>query len=320
MRDAFAAELYEIVALDSRTLLLVGDIGFKVFDRLAADFPDRFINMGIAESNMIGVSAGLAMSGKLPFVYTIIPFLTMRAFEQIRVDVCMQRQPVKIVGVGGGVAYGALGPTHHAIEDVAILRALPNLTIISPCDPLESRKATRAAYEHDGPVYIRLIKNGEPPLYQGDFDFRIGRAVQMRRGKDATIIAAGALTRRALEAADQLAEKGIQVRVLNMHTVKPLDAEAVLQAAEETGAMVTVEEHSIIGGLGSAVAEVLAESQARIPFRRIGIQDAFCYGVGSQEHHLERHGVTVDGIGGIVYGLLGGNGLAELSRYAVGVR
>jgi transketolase len=296
MRDAFAAELYEIVASDPRVLLLTADIGFKVFDRLAGDFPGRFLNMGVAESNMIGVSAGLALEGKRPCVYTIIPFLVMRAFEQIRVDVCIQNLPVKLVGVGGGLAYGALGPTHHSIEDIAILRALPNMTVMTPCDPVESRKATRAAFDHPGPVYLRLGKNGEPRLYAADYEFKIGRAVQMRQGKDATIVVTGAVARLALEAADRLAEEGLSVRVLNVHTIKPIDREAILQAAHETPAMVSVEEHNIIGGLGSAVAEVLAESRVAISFRRCGIQDTFCYGVGSQEYHLKRQGVTSQAI------------------------
>lgn len=317
MRDAFAAELYEIAASDPQVLLLTADIGYKVFDRLAADFPTRFINMGVAEANMVGVAAGLCLGGKRPFVYTIIPFLTMRTFEQIRIDVCIQNQPVKIVGVGGGLAYGTLGPTHHSIEDVAILRSLANMTVIVPCDPRESRKATRAAYEYPGPVYIRLGKNGEPPLYPGDYEFKIGKAVQMRPGKDATIVCAGAVTRLALEASDLLAKQGVGVRVLNMHTIKPLDAEGVLRAAHETRAIVTVEEHSIIGGLGSAVAEVLAEGRASIPFKRFGVRDRFCHGVGSQDYHLKRQGVTVEAISETLVRMLDTQVVARATR-AVG--
>lgn len=304
MRDAFNAKLHEIASSNPDVLLLTGDIGFQVFDQFRADFPGRFINMGVAEANMIGVSAGLALSGKRPFVYTIIPFLTMRTFEQIRVDICIQNQPVKLVGVGGGLAYGTLGPTHHSIEDVAILRALPNMTIVTPCDPLETGKATSAVDEHPGPVYLRLGKNGEPNLYKGDYEFQIGRAVQMRPGDDVTIVSAGPVTKIALETADRLAQKSIGVRVLNMHTIKPIDAEAILRAARETKAMVSLEEHSIIGGLGSAVAEVLAEGRGYIPFKRFGVQDTFCYGVGSQSYHLKRQGITVDIILDTILGLL----------------
>ncbi|MBM4437330.1 MAG: transketolase [Actinobacteria bacterium] len=304
MRDAFAAQLHQEMAEDPRIMLLTADIGFKVFDRIVSDFPGRFINMGVAEANMLGVAAGLAMSGKRPVVYTIIPFLTMRAFEQIRVDVCIQKQPVTIVGVGGGVAYGTLGPTHHSIEDVAILRSLPNMTVVVPCDPQESRKATRAAFRNVGPLYIRLGKNGEPPLYGDNHSFVIGRAVELRSGADATIVVTGPISRVALEAADRLAGMGVRTRVLNVHTIKPIDAEAILRAARETTAVVSVEEHSIVGGLGSAVAEVLAEGGAAAPFRRLGVRDVYSYGVGSQEYHLRRHGLTVEAISGVIMGML----------------
>ena len=304
MRNAFNNELYDIAASNPDVLLLTSDIGFQVFDRFRDDFYGRFINMGVAESNMIGVAAGLALSGKLPVVYTIIPFLTMRAYEQIRVDVCIQNLPVKIVGVGGGLAYGTLGPTHHSIEDVAILRALPNMTVVVPCDPLESRKATRAAFEHHGPIYVRLGKNGEPPLYENDYEFQIGRAVTLRYGTDATIIVAGPVTKLALEASVRLDQVGISVRVLNMHTIKPIDQDAIRQAARDTGAIVTVEEHSVIGGLGSAVAEVLAEVPAGVPFRRLGINDSFCYGVGSQDYHFQQQGITVEAINSTLLHLL----------------
>lgn len=306
MRDAFAAQLHDEMVADPRIMLLTADIGFKVFDRIVSDFPGRFINMGVAEANMLGVAAGLALSGKRPVVYTIIPFLTMRAFEQIRVDVCIQKQPVTIVGVGGGVAYGTLGPTHHAIEDVAILRALPNMTVVVPCDPWESRQVTRAAFRHDGPLYLRLGKNGEPTLNGGDHDFAIGRAAELRAGHDATIVVAGPVAKLALEAADRLGAAGVSTRVLDVHTVKPIDVEAVLRAARETGAVVSVEEHSIVGGLGSAVAEVLAEGGAAAPFRRLGLRDVYSYGVGGQDYHLRRHGLTVEAISGVIMEMLQG--------------
>ena len=304
MRDAFARELYEIMAKDPDVLLLMGDIGYKVFDQIAENRPKQLFNMGVAEANMIGTCAGLALSGKKPFAYTIIPFLTMRAFEQIRVDIAIQKQPVKIVGVGGGLAYGNQGPTHHSLEDVAILRAVPNMTVIVPCDPIESKKATRAAYEYDGPVYIRLGRNGEPKLHPENYQFKIGKAVEMRPGKDATIVSSGPITKIALDAAEALAKKGIQARVLNIHTIKPFDTEAVVKAARETRVMVSVEEHNIIGGLGSAVSEALAESRAGIPFKRFGIRDNICYGVGSQDYHLRRNGVSIESISQTVAQLL----------------
>lgn len=304
MRDAFCQELNKLAVDNPDLMLLTGDIGFQVFDSFREKYPDRFYNMGVAEANMVGVSAGLALSGKKPFIYTIIPFLTMRPFEQIRNDICMQNQPVKIVGVGGGLAYGVLGPTHHSIIDLAILRTLPNMTLISPCDPLEARLATRAAFFHPGPVYIRLGKNGEPALYDSDYDFKIGKAVRMRQGDDATIITCGSVTRVALDTAESLKEKGIGVRVINMHTLKPLDTEIILKAAEETKAVVTVEEHSIIGGLGSAVAEVLAEAKSNAAFKRVGINDVFSYSVGNQAYHLEKQGITVPNVSDIILKLI----------------
>ena len=296
MRDAFSKELFQIASKDSQLILLTADIGFQVFDQFRYHFPDQFFNIGVAEANMIGMATGLALSGKNPFVYTIIPFLTMRAFEQIRTDVCIQNQPVRIVGVGGGLAYGTLGPTHHSIVDLAIMRALPNMCVVTPCDPIESVLLTRAAATYPGPIYIRLGKNGEPSLYKEEYDCHIGKAVEMRQGFDATIIVAGAVTKIALEVSDAFSKKGIGVRVLNIHTLKPLDAEAILKAAEETKHIISIEEHNIIGGLGSAVAEVLAESKLNPSFKRVGIQDTFSYGVGSQEYHLHKHGINTTDI------------------------
>jgi transketolase len=283
---------------------LSGDIGFAVFDKFRDAYPERFMNFGIAEANMMGASAGLALSGMRPFTYTIIPFLTMRAFEQIRVDVCLQNQPVKIIGVGGGLAYGNLGPTHHSIEDVAILRALPNMTVITPSDPGEAKRATVAAHQHDGPVYIRLGKNGEPKLYEAQ-DFVIGRALTLRDGRDATIVSAGPILQVALAAADLLGKRGLACRVINMPTIKPLDAEAIEAAAEETDAILVLEEHSIIGGLGSAVAEVVAEQGTGVKFRRVGVRDQFCHAIGSQAFHWADQGWTPEGIAGQLTDLLG---------------
>jgi transketolase len=304
MRDAFIAELHALAAEDARVLLLSGDIGFKVFDRFCEAFPERFLNLGIAEQNMIGMAAGLSMSGKRPFVYTIIPFLTMRPFEQIRVDLCMHEQPVRLVGVGGGLAYDILGPTHHAVEDIGILRALPNMTVLVPSDPIQARQATRAAHALPGPAYVRLGKNGEPVLPGSDEPFAIGRALVRRKGGDATVIACGPIVKMALDAAELLQDAGVSCRVVDMHTVKPLDRDAVLAAARETGAIVTLEEHNVIGGLGSAVAEALAEGGHAVPFRRIGIPDVFTYEVGSQRHLLAHHSITAQAVADTLTSLL----------------
>lgn len=303
MRDAFIAELHALAAEDPRVLLLCGDIGFKVFDKFRASYPDRFFNLGIAEQNMVGMSAGLAFEGKRPFVYTIIPFLTMRPFEQIRVDLCMHELPVRLVGVGGGLAYDILGPTHHSIEDVAILRSLPNMTVIVPSDPGESRQLTRASHALKGPSYVRLGKNGEPPLGSSETPV-IGKAITLRPGDTAAVIGCGPVLGAAVQAHDLLKAEGVNLRVINMHTVKPLDREAVLAAARDCQAVVSLEEHSILGGLGSAVAEVLAESGAGVPFLRLGVKDRFTTTVGKHAHLLAEHGLTAENIAATVQGLL----------------
>jgi transketolase len=309
MRNAFIKAVYEQVGKDDRVYLLNADIGVFVFDDFKRDFPKRFINLGVAEANMIGVAAGLALSGKVPFVYTIAPFVTMRCLEQIRVDVCLQNLNVKIVGVGAGLAYGALGPTHHAIEDIAIMRALPNITVISPGDPWEAYEATKAAVRHEGPVYIRLAKSGEPSLVEHRHNgFQIGKGVTLREGKDATLIATGCMVKNALCVAQKLSCEGINLRVINMHTIKPIDHDIILESARDTGAIFTMEEHSVIGGLGGAVAEVLAEeSTEKVQFLRIGFKDTFCEVVGSREYLLAKHGLDVPSVSKMVANSLRGS-------------
>lgn len=286
----------ELARRDDRILFLVSDIGNITFDAFRAEFPQRFINVGVAEANMIGVSAGLALSGRIPVAYTIASFQVFRAFEQIRDDVCYQNLPVKIVGVGGGLAYGTLGPTHHTVEDLAMFRAVPNMTVVCPADPVEAQLLAAAAVELPGPVYIRLAKAGEPTIHGDGFSLRIGRAVRLADGGDVTLIATGVLVRTALEGARLLRAHGIHASVIDMHTLKPLDDEAVLEAARRTGAVVTIEEHSIYGGLGGAVAEVLAERAAGVRLKRLGLPDHFCAEYGSQDDLLEQAGLSATAI------------------------
>ena len=297
MRPAFARTLVALAAEDPRVFLVVGDVGFGVIEEFAARFPDRFLNVGVAEANLAGVSAGLALAGMVPFAYSIANFPSLRCLEQVRNDVCYNAANVKIVSVGGGLAYGSLGATHHATEDLAVMRALPGLVVVSPADPIETALATRAAVAHDGPVYLRLGRGGEPAIYAAPPEFALGRAIVVREGADVTLIAMGAITHDALAAADGLALEGIAARVLSMHTLKPLDVEAVRAAAEETGGIVTVEEHSVIGGLGSAVAEVIADRGLRPrAFRRLALPDAFAHRVGSREYLLAASGLTTETI------------------------
>jgi transketolase len=292
MRVQWAKTLLELAKQDERIFALTADTVGMPLAEFKQNFPERVLDVGVAEANMVGISAGLALCGKIPFAATIAVFASMRCYEQIRSDVCYQQINVKIVGVGAGFKYGPLGATHHATEDIAIMRALPNMTIVVPADGRETRKATAALAAHPGPAYLRLGRSGEPEVYRDDYAFELGRAVPLRAGTDLTIISAGLVLPNVLQAADALHAKGIHARILNMHTVKPLDVSAVRAAARETGAILSVEEHSIIGGLGSAIAEILAEEQLAIPFKRLGLPDVFS-GIGTQEQLWEKYGMGV---------------------------
>jgi len=251
----------------------------------------------VAEQNMTGMAAGMALSGKIALTYSIANFPTLRCLEQVRNDVCYHNANVKVVSVGGGFTYGAMGATHHAIEDLAMMRALPGLLVVAPGDPIEARAATRAIIEYTGPCYVRLGKAGEPIVHSSPINFELGKAIHMREGRDATLISIGGILQNTVRAAERLAKKGIETRVLSMHTLKPLDVDAVLAAARETEAIFTIEEHSILGGLGTAVAEVLAEAEGiKAPLKRIGAPPAFSPHIGSQEYMQECHGLTDEAI------------------------
>lgn len=297
MRNAYLEALYDLAKSNRQIMSLNADIGAIVFDKFKADFPDQFINFGVAEPNMISAAAGMASCGKIPFTYTIMPFITMRTYEQIRNDVCLQKMNVKIVGVGAGLVYSTLGPTHHAIEDIAIMKVLPNMTIISPADPLEAKKATFAAAQIEGPVYLRLGTSKEPAVYQHDYDFAIGRGVKLKDGKDATIIATGSIVYDALQAVEELEKEKISVRLVNIHTIKPIDKEIILHAARETKAILTLEEHNVEGGFGSSVASViLEESDVPIKFKRLGINDCFCSFYGTHQELKSHYGLAKEDI------------------------
>ena len=247
MRDAFFAALTEAAERDPRIWALTGDLGIGLFDDFERAAPGRYLNVGIAEQALVGVAAGLAYAGQRPVAYSIAPFLTARAHEQVRVDVAISHANVTLVGVGGGVAYGYLGPTHHGTEDLAVMRALPGMTVLAPGDPGEARRATEAALDHEGPVYLRLGKNGEPDLL-GDVPFAIGRATTVADGGDVVLASTGPVLRQVFEAAERLGKDGIQPTILHFGTIKPFDAATLLAAAARTGAVVTVEEHNVIGG------------------------------------------------------------------------
>lgn len=295
MRTAYLDTLYDLAKKDKRVYALISDNGAIVYDKYRKDLASQYLNLGISEANMLGMAAGMANCGKIPFAYTIGAFLAYRAFEFIRNDICLQKQNVKIVGTGAGEVYSMLGPTHHATEDLGGLRGLPNLTILCPASPLEVKKATIAAYEYEGPVYLRLGTNREPEIYDHDYQFEIGKGITVRNGKDVTLVGMGSMVIDLLKTAEILSDDGIDARVINIHTVKPFDREIILRAAEETGKVLTVEDHNIIGGLGSAVAEVIAESGRGIMFQRIGLQ-GFSSGYGTYDQVKRMNGIGMEQI------------------------
>ena len=305
MRNAFVRTLTEEAARDERIVALTADLGVGLFDDLARRAPGRFVNVGIAEQNLVGIAAGLAYAGKKPVVYSIAPFVTARPYDQIRVAVAAAHANVLLVGVGGGVAYGHLGPTHHAIEDVAVMRALPGLTVLTPADPLDAVAATRAALAHDGPTYLRLGKNGEEDVLPAGTRFEIGRSVCVREGGDVTLASSGTMLAETRAAAELLARRGVEAAVVHFGTVKPLDVAAIEAALRRTPLLVTVEEHTVLGGFGGAVAEAAAEAGLPVQLRRIGLPDTFASAVGSRAYLLERYGLDARAIAATASGLVG---------------
>lgn len=296
MRSAFINTLTTLARKDKDIFLLTGDLGFSVFENFQKEFPDRFFNIGVAEANMAGIAAGLTLSGKKVFIYSIVPFVTMRCFEQIRNDICYQNLNIKIIGVGGGLCYGAAGMTHYSIEDIAIMRSLPNMTVVCPGDPLETELIIKCSKNYPGPIYIRLGKGNDPKVHAKIKNFTIGKGIVLNNGDDITMIATGNMLYHAKQVADKLRDKHIDMRLISMHTVKPIDKDIIIKASNETKAILTIEEHSLIGGLGSAVAEILAEEKAKTYFKRIALPDACFNYIGSQDYLRTRLGLSTRNI------------------------
>ena len=293
MRNAFAAEITELALSDDRIVLLSGDIGNRLFDTFRDRFPDRFINCGIAEANMIGVAAGLAMNGFRPIAYTITPFITTRCLEQIRVDVCYHDVPVMIVAVGAGLSYASLGPTHHSCEDIAFLRALPNMAVVCPGDAVEVRHSLREGVKRTSGTYIRLGKKGEAVIHKTPPAFTIGKAITLRQGRDVCLLSTGNMLPVALETAELLDKAGLSAQLASFHTVKPLDEEYLADAFKKFATVVTIEEHSRLGGFGAAVAEWLSDQpRQRANLMRFGTSDEFLHESGEQEHARHHFGLT----------------------------
>jgi transketolase len=284
MRNAFAKTIAALAAQDQRVVLLSGDIGNRMFDSFKERFPGRFFNCGVAEANMVGMAAGMAATGLRPFVYTITPFLIYRAYEQIRLDICYHNVPVVLVGTGGGLSYASLGATHHSLEDIAVLRVLPNMKIVCPCDPLETSLATTASLDNPGPVFIRLGKKGEPVVHTSGPDFKLGKAIIVKKGADVCLLATGCILSEALKAADRLEKSGISVEVTSFHSIKPFDRQYLEYCFESFKLVVGLEEHGISGGMGGLIAEwaTACAPRPKAPFLSMGTEDAFLNGGGTQ--------------------------------------
>ncbi len=301
MRDHFVAALNALATKDRNVLLITGDLGFGVLTKYAEQFSNQYLNVGVAEQNMAGLATGMALEGKTVFTYSIANFPTLRCLEQIRNDICYHQASVKIVAIGGGFSYGALGMSHHATEDLAIMRALPNMTVVAPGDVVEAAAATQAVYERPGPCYLRLGRGGEPTIHQEKISFEIGKAIKLYEGEDVTLISSGGILQNALAAREQLVERGLDVGLYSMHTLKPLDEKAIKYLADRSRLIVTLEEHSTLGGLGGAVSEVLAELPApRARLKRLGLNDCFSSLVGDQDYLRDAYGLSVDGIANTV--------------------
>jgi transketolase len=294
--EVFAETLLRLARDNKNVLAVTSDSrGSGKLTPYAAAVPEQLIEVGIAEQNLVGVAAGLASTGKIVYAVSPASFLTARALEQIKNDVCYSDHPVKLIGISAGVSYGALGSTHHAIHDIAVLRAINNVTIIVPADNLETAEAIKAAARMPHPVYVRFGKRPMPHLHAPGTSFEVGKAIQIRDGKDITFIATGETVYPALTAAEELKQSGYSSRLISMHTIKPLDVDAVIRAAEECRAIVTVEEHRTAGGLGEACAAVLMQAKKQVPFKIAGITDEYTM-TGNQLEIFDHYGLTGPGL------------------------
>ena len=302
MRKTCLDMVYELARKDKRIFFIGSDLGVGTLKQFKAEMPDRFLMEGVSEANIVGVAAGLALEGKIVYVNTIATFLTRRCFEQVVLDLCLHNANVRLIANGGGVVYAPLGPTHEAIEDFAIFRALPRMTIIAVADADEMRRMMPATVDHPGPIYIRLGKGGDPIVTNDRVPFEIGKAIPMKEGSDALIVSTGITLKAALDAADSLESSGIKAAVLHVPTVKPFDQEKFLELAGRVPVIISVEEHTVIGGLGGAVAEVMAEADFKMPkrFRRIGLPDVFPDQYGSQASLMKRYDITAETIVSVI--------------------
>jgi len=294
MRKTALECVHKLAQDDKRVLFIGSDLGYGVLEKMKNEIPDQFFMEGVSEQYIIGMAAGLAMEGFIPYVNTIATFLTRRCYEQVAVDLCMHDLPVRLIANGGGGVYAPLGPTHLAIEDIAIMRALPNMTVVAPCDADEMNRLMMSTLEWPHPIYIRLARGGDPIVSVEENGFELGKSIKMRAGVDGLFVTTGVMTQLALETADILTADGVDVGVLHVHTIKPFDVEGVVSAIGNVKAVVTVEEHIVNGGLGSAVLESCSELRPELlpKISRIGIPDKFATEYGSQNSLLQHWGIT----------------------------
>jgi transketolase len=299
--EIYGEVLTQLALKNEKIVAMTADLATSTkIGKFQAKIPERFFDFGIAEANMVAVASGIAEAGLIPVISTFAVFASLRAAEFVRTDLCYQKRNVKIIGTHSGTSFGQAGTTHHCTEDLAVMRSFANMVVIAPADARETAKAVEAVLEWEGPCYIRIGRGFEPPLHKDlDFDFEIGKAIELRDGHDVTVIACGVTVLHAMEAAEQAAANGVSVRVLDMHTIKPIDEAAVLKAVADTRRIITAEDHSVVGGLGSAVADVIAKSGKGCAFRKLGYQDEFSI-VGYPEDLLHHYKIDADGILGAI--------------------
>ena len=306
MRNTVINTIFQQAQLNKDIIFITADLGYSVIENFQRELPEQFINVGIAEQNMIGLAAGLALAGKKVFVYSIVPFVTLRCLEQIKVDICYQNLDITIIGVGGGFAYGSLGVTHHAIEDLGVMRTLPNMKVVAPSDPEEAKKLITKLIDIGGPAYLRLNRGGEKNIISEieQQSFKFGEGRKIRGGGEILILAIGAILENALTAVEKLAEQKIIVSLVSLPVLKPLNKEYLEKIVKEKKVLITLEEHNIIGGLGSAVAEFIAERGIEIKFKRLGVLDTYPSEIGRQDYLRELFNLSADKITEVILGLI----------------
>lgn len=294
MRKKALDVVYQLAKQDKRVFFVGSDLGTGTLDNFKKEMPERFLMEGISEANIMGLAAGLAMEGKIPYVHTIATFLTRRCFEQVVLDACLHNVNVRLLSSGGGLVYAPLGPTHQAIEDLAILRAVPNMTVIAPADANEMECFMLQSLDYPGPMYFRFAKGGDAIVTDKKTPYKIGKAISYREGSEILVLTTGITLQHALTAASELAKENIEISIIHVPTIKPLDVATLTKGIDQHDVIITIEEHSIIGGLGSAVAEVIAEGEFSAPktFRRMGIPDCFSHHYGSQKELMQHYHIT----------------------------